>query len=220
MFAGCRCPRCPDDRVLRSSKVEGKEVLSCRRCGGVFVGLELALRLLAVLEADVPPLQEDDPHVACPVCRAAMRCALPSGVAVQVEVCRRHGVWFQDQDLVIVTRAVAEALGKPVPQVVASLDAPATPSRAASPAVASSPKDGVKAPDQAWSPTPTRSGGSRIARTPQPMTLGERAGHTALDVVGTGVGVVADVADVALGVVSLPVELSLAIVGGLGELFD
>lgn len=219
MFAGCRCPHCPDARVLKSSKVEGKAVLSCRKCGGVFVGLELALRLLAVLQADVPPLEEDDPHMACPVCRTAMRRVLPSGVEAQAEVCRRHGAWFQDTDLVLVTRAVAKVLGKPVPDVVASLDVPNRVSRpspsAASPGAA--PSGGASLPP--WNPSPTGSGG--YARgTPQPMGVGERAAHTALDIVDTGVRVVGDVADVAVGVVSLPFELSLAIVGGLGELFD
>lgn len=194
-------------------------MLSCRKCGGVFVGLELALRLLAVLKADVPPLDEDDPHVACPVCKAAMRCALPSGVEVRVEVCRRHGVWFQDEDLVIVTRAVAKALGKPVPEVVASLDAPAGASRAAGPssnAPASEPAPG-SAPAPGWSPAPT---GGHVPQAPQRMTVGERAGHTALDAVETGVDIVGDAAGVAIGIVALPVDLSLAIVGGLGELFD
>lgn len=217
MFAGCRCPHCPDARVLKSSKVEGKAVLSCRRCGGVFVGLELALRLLAVLQADVPPLEEDDPHTACPVCRAAMRRVLPSGVEARAEVCRRHGAWFQDTDLVLVTRAVAEVLGKPVPAVVASLDVPsrvARPSPASSSAASST---GTSLPP--WNPSPTGSGGY-VRGTPQPMGVGERAAHTALDVVDTGVGIVADVADVAVGVVSLPFELSMAIVGGLGDLFD
>jgi len=197
-------------------------VLSCRKCGGVFVGLELALRLLAVLKADVPPLDEDDPHVACPVCRAAMRSALPSGVEVRVEVCRRHGVWFQDQDLVIVTRAVAKALGKPVPEVVASLDAPAAASPTAAPNLGAPATTPALEPNSGagtapvWSPTP----GGHVPAAPQRMTVGEHAGHTALDVVDTGVGVVGDVADVAIGIVALPVELSLAIVGGLGDLFD
>ena len=195
-------------------------MLACRTCGGVFVGIELALRLLAVLKADVPPRVEGAPSVACPVCRAAMRCALPAGVEARVEVCRRHGVWFQDQDLVLVTRAVAKELGKPVPEVVASLDVPArNPQRGRPPAQPSlATSQTAPSPGAMWSYAPIAPGG--VPSSNYRMSVGERAGHTALDVVDTGVGIVGDVADVAIGVVSLPVELSLAIVGGLGSLFD
>jgi len=206
-------------------------VLACRGCGGVFVGVELGLRLLAVLRADVPPLDEDDPHVSCPVCRAAMRSALPQGVDVRVEVCRHHGVWFIDDDLVIVTRAVAKALGKPVPEVVASLDAQRVAPR---PAESSTPPAQDASPTSARTSSPTTPEHSGPRRPASGTTFGEgvlgrsasrptahqgvlaHATETTLDVVDVGVSAVGT----AVEIVALPVELSLAIVGGLGELFD
>lgn len=219
MFAGCRCPRCPDDRTLNATKIEGRDVLSCRRCGGVLVGIELGLRLLAVLRADVLPQQTDAPQAACPVCRAAMRTSLANGIQVRVEICRRHGVWFDDEDLLLVARAVAAALGKPVPQAVASLD-DARSARAtvdAEPSPAEVRATGHAPPPAAWTPVPTSAGErSRAPVLPVEEGVLEHAGHTALDVVDLGVGAVGTAVDI----VALPVELSLAIVEGIGSLFD
>ncbi len=143
-----------------------------------------------------------------------MRCALPGGVEVRVEVCRRHGVWFDEDDLVIVARAVAKALGKPVPEAVESLArAHGSPGSATT---ASSPS----APEPAWNPRPTGSGDERSANLPRSMSVTERAGHTAIEAVGVGVDVVGEVASAAVGVVTAPVRLSLAVVEGLVELFD
>lgn len=42
---------------------------------------------------------------------------------IEVETCKVHGVWFDAGDLAPLVHAVALALGKPVPSVIATLDA-------------------------------------------------------------------------------------------------
>lgn len=228
MFAGCRCPREPE-RVLKRSQSEGRDVLACRRCNGVFVDAELGLRLVAVLNAGVPPHDEDIQHLACPVCRQDMRRAVPQGVAVAVEVCPKHGVWFDDGDLSLVARAAAKALGKPVPLAIEALDAArgslAGPTAATEPA----PSHRQPAPAAGWTSFERVPQARQAA--PQPMpAMGRSQPDIAGRVAGTAVdaaeavldvaGVVTDAADTAIACVALPVELTLAAVRGVGSLFD
>ena len=199
MFAGCRCPREPD-RVLQATKIDGRDVLGCRRCGGVFVDATLGLRLLAVLDPDVPPHDEDSTHPPCPVCRADMKRVRPAKVGVDVDVCHRHGVWLDASDLALVLRAAAKALGKPVPSAIETLDR----ERAEAVATAITPT-----PADDWStlqtgheaPTPNKP-------PPRPSSYSRGSAY--------GYGPV----DLAIGIVALPIEVSLLAVGALGSLFD
>lgn len=217
MFAGCRCPRDPE-RTLRASKVDGRDVLSCKRCGGVFVDAALGLRLLAVLEPDVPEHDEERPHPQCPVCRTAMKRAVPRIGGIEVDVCHRHGVWLDGSDLSVVAHAAAAKLGRPVPAAVQALDAhdgrgatsPAQ-SQPQSQSQSQSPSTGddwtslrTHAPKTGSTPA-TRSTPS----APSPDTIGGRIVHTSLDVIDTAVMAVA-----------IPLELTLEVVGALGDLMD
>ena len=96
MFAGCRCPRCADS-VLVVRTLEDRKVLACKTCAGAFVGAELGLRLLAVLNPDVPPVRDGIPSPSCPVCRKDMRRVVAG--PIEVETCKTHGVWFDAGDL-------------------------------------------------------------------------------------------------------------------------
>lgn len=142
VFAGCRCPRCPDATLVKA-EVDGRKVLACRHCAGAFVGADLGLRLLAILRPDVPPPRHNMPSPACPVCRQGMRRVLTPDT--EVETCKTHGVWFDAGDLPNVVRAVATALGRPVPEALGQLQrqttAPPPPSDPApqQPATAPSP---------------------------------------------------------------------------------
>ena len=128
MFAGCRCPRCADS-VLVVRTLEDRKVLACKTCAGAFVGAELGLRLLAVLNPDVPPVRDGIPSPSCPVCRKDMRRVVAG--PIEVETCKTHGVWFDAGDLPQLVRAVAKALGKEVPSALEALERPpeATPNR-------------------------------------------------------------------------------------------
>lgn len=127
MFAGCRCPHCPD-AVLESHEVEGRKVLACPACAGAFVGAKRGLRILAVLEADVG---DPVPSRLCPVCRCAMKSVVAA--EVEVEVCKTHGMWCDAGELPKLVRAVATAVRKPVPTRFAAPTAPAQPEPATAP---------------------------------------------------------------------------------------
>jgi len=105
-------------------------VLACSTCGGAFVGAKTGLRLLAVLEAEV-----GEPNAArsCPVCRRAMRTV--TAAQVEVEVCKAHGLWCDAGELPRLVRAVADAVGKPVPAQVAEAPADPPPEAAKTPEV-------------------------------------------------------------------------------------
>lgn len=124
MFAGCRCPRCVDS-VLVVRTLEDRKVLACKTCAGVFVSAELGLRLLAVLEPDVPPVRDGLPSPACPVCRQGMRRVVAG--PIEVEACKTHGVWFDAGDLPKLVRAAAKALGKEVPSALDAIEQPPEP---------------------------------------------------------------------------------------------
>jgi len=162
------------------------------------VDATLGLRLLAVLDPDVPPHDEQSVHPPCPVCRADMKRARPAKVSVDVDVCHRHGVWLDAADLALVLRAAAKALGKPVPSTIETLER----ERAKAAAVAT-------APDDDWSslqtnhqpPTP-----NKPPPTPSTYSRGSAYGYGPMDV--------------ALGLVALPIEVSLVAVEAIGSLFD
>lgn len=223
MYAGCRCPRCAD-AVLEGRTIEGCDVLACRRCGGAFVGAGVGLRLLAVLEPDVPPHDQEIPRSPCPVCRQSMKLVLATKAHVDVDTCAKHGVWFDAGDLLPVMRAVAQALGKSVPTVAGSLEAHASTSRP--------PSDGPGAPPSPSTPrfNPTPTGSVLGSGSPPRSTTGPvRSAATAVGDVATGVddvtgGVISstartvgDVAEVAVDIVALPFELTFLAVGGLFE---
>lgn len=106
--------------VVRS--LEDRKVLACKTCAGAFVGAELGLRLLAVLNPDVPPARDGIPSPSCPVCRTGMRRVVAG--PIEVETCKTHGVWFDAGDLPQLVRAASKALGKEVPSALDALERP------------------------------------------------------------------------------------------------
>lgn len=209
VFAGCRCPRC-DDVVLTGKELERAEVLACRRCGGGFVSAAVGLRLLAMLQPEVAPVDEDAPRAACPVCRKPMKLVI-TGAAAAMDTCAQHGVWFDAGDLPIVVRAVAKALGKPVPDVVGQLEAHA----------------GQRRPEVDQGPSAPASGSASV--TPSPplnVVASGAAGRTsprssaATDAAFGVVDTVGDVVGTAATVVAFPFQLTLATVELLTEIVD
>ncbi len=154
MFAGCRCPRCADS-ILVVREVEGRKVLACRTCAGAFVGAKLGLRLLAVLNPDVPPPRHGIPSPACPVCRTDLRRVLAADL--EVETCKTHGVWFDAGDLPQLVRAVSKALGKEVPSALETLEETGQREAPTSPPAVPPPTDAHAQPyDPSRKPDPVR----------------------------------------------------------------
>ncbi len=104
------CPRC-GDVDLSSRAVADARIDECARCRGVFVSSGLMPRFLdaldlggAVLDAFPPGQPVAHPggpmYVKCPRCRIVMnRRLFATGSRVIVDVCRPHGIWFDDAEL-------------------------------------------------------------------------------------------------------------------------
>lgn len=202
MFAGCRCPRC-DDTTLKSKALESCDILACRRCSGGFVSANVGLRLLAVLKPDVAAVDEDAPRAPCPVCRKPMKLVTTGEAHAEMDTCAQHGVWFDSGDLSAVVRAVANALGKPVPEVVGTLDAHTARRSLDTPPPAGSSNAGAQEPN---------TGPSRPVQH-RPLSPMASAAFGAVGTVGNAV-------DTAVSIVAFPFQLTLATVELLTELVD
>ena len=91
----------------------------CGSCGGLWVGNELARRLLSQLEPEAialadlaseharpfPPVAKQP---ACPVCQTAMRRITVAGTNVEIDLCDTHGTWFDREELQVVARFFEE----------------------------------------------------------------------------------------------------------------
>ncbi len=114
------CPTCGDEHQLNSRRLghEKLSVLECSLCAGLWLGndvfalLENRAKSEAVLDLEtassrVPnagaaePLQQKGPlYRACPVCGKLMnRRNYGRRSGVVIDVCREHGVWFDDSEL-------------------------------------------------------------------------------------------------------------------------
>ena len=108
------CPRCAIGLVTRA--IADVRVDECPRCAGVFVpaslmprltdALDLANEVIAAFpEGEVVDFPAGRMYVKCPRCHNVMnRQLFAPGARVIVDVCRGHGVWFDDAEL----RAVAD----------------------------------------------------------------------------------------------------------------
>lgn len=114
--SGEPCPVCPPGRLLSSRRVgrEAATALECGACGGLFFGHE-AFRLIAdraqgeqvpAAEHRVAPPAKAKPAQGGPLYRPCPRCGgrmnrqnygRSSGVVV--DICRRHGVWLDADEL-------------------------------------------------------------------------------------------------------------------------
>jgi Zn-finger nucleic acid-binding protein len=124
------CPRCADvdlaPRALADARIE-----ECLRCAGVFVPAALMPRFLDALDLGGAVLEEfpkgqpvahpgGPMYVKCPRCQVVMnRRLFATGAKVVVDVCKAHGIWFDDAEL----HAVAAFAAGGGMERAASLDA-------------------------------------------------------------------------------------------------
>jgi Zn-finger nucleic acid-binding protein len=107
------CPRCNIGLVRRM--VGDAHVEECRLCAGIFVAIELIPRVVDALDlggevmVGFPPtapaaVPGTIAYRKCPRCSNLMnRKLFATGAKVIVDICRQHGIWFDDAEL----RAVA-----------------------------------------------------------------------------------------------------------------
>ena len=113
--AALQCPRCQGP--LGARRYAELALDECDRCGGIFVSPEAMNRI--VTDRDLPTglkvelparpaVRETDVHyIHCPVCSSLMnRSAFGRISGVVVDVCRKHGVWFDGGELSEVVRFV------------------------------------------------------------------------------------------------------------------
>lgn len=107
------CPRCAAPLEVAEGDARTHE---CPRCGGIFVSREALAEILCRAEiggalAPPPPrapsMLDEVRYVPCPLCHASMNRANFGKVSgVIVDVCAKHGTWFDAGEL---TRVVAFA---------------------------------------------------------------------------------------------------------------
>lgn len=106
------CPRC--QRGLAPRQVADVTIDECPRCGGVFVpgsliprfldGLDLGGEVMATFPPGTPANDERMQYVKCPKCGVLMnRKLFAKRAKVILDVCRKHGMWFDEYEL----RAIA-----------------------------------------------------------------------------------------------------------------
>ncbi|WP_394845074.1 zf-TFIIB domain-containing protein [Pendulispora brunnea] len=112
------CPHCPNRPLFEGARGTVK-LHGCGVCGGLWIGNELAARLLQQVEPDALALAEQasrhgipfPPLVArpgCPVCGVALRRITVHGTSTELDLCDAHGTWFDRDELQSVARFFEE----------------------------------------------------------------------------------------------------------------
>lgn len=107
---GVSCPRCEDELV--GVRVGEDFVGECLRCTGLFVAHEVLERITRRTEeragirlrpaAPAANVPETRPYLECPRCSAHMgRKQFGARSGIVVDVCARHGVWFDRDELAL-----------------------------------------------------------------------------------------------------------------------
>jgi Zn-finger nucleic acid-binding protein len=121
-----RCPRCRED--ARRTTIGDTELCECGRCGGLWLEAETFQRLcadrerqaavLAVLASTAAPAQAARPHrgpaadpvryLPCLECGKVMnRLNFARSSGIVLDVCKHHGVWFDEHELRRVVEFIA-----------------------------------------------------------------------------------------------------------------
>ncbi|HTQ37974.1 MAG TPA: zinc ribbon domain-containing protein [Pirellulales bacterium] len=113
------CPACGEGHVLSSRALGDVSTMECQRCGGLWLshasfqqlteqaaqqGLNIDPRLTPTTarapHADAPPPDGDLYYRHCPTCQQLMiRQNYGHGSSVIIDICGRHGVWLDADDL-------------------------------------------------------------------------------------------------------------------------
>jgi len=118
------CPNCGSSRRLNSRTIDGDELYECQACAGIWIGMETfrhlvrragddgqhAARRISPPVAAPPGAEISDPrghrhYVPCPVCQALMA-RQSFGFGVIVDLCKRHGIWFEADKLTFILDSV------------------------------------------------------------------------------------------------------------------
>lgn len=113
-----QCPRCTGQRLDAFLGVDG-QIFDCASCGGQFVALEVLQAMVRRHESSAPgahpgyrarnPMSEPIKYVHCPICGDLMlRKNFGKTSGVVVDVCAKHGTWFDVGELAHVLSFVCD----------------------------------------------------------------------------------------------------------------
>jgi len=105
------CPRCQHPLVHGSH--EGWTAWGCRNCGGIWLDIATARSLVAPLTDLGISTDPNAAKLLCPVCGQVMGPRFSPTAGVEIDECPAHGAWFDHQELVRVSQAVAQLRGAP-----------------------------------------------------------------------------------------------------------
>ncbi len=95
-----QCPRCG------TTLIDARSARGCESCGGLWIGIgdvqEMMQRMRVPLEPLKIPFHQvaREPLLPCPTCKRPMEAH--ELYAVPVDVCPKHGIWFDAQELAAV----------------------------------------------------------------------------------------------------------------------
>ncbi len=115
---GSACPRCKNSELDAFANQDGT-IFDCGRCGGQFVAgevLHAMIRRHQSVEVEMPrrlraanPIKESVTYIPCPFCRDLMlRRNFGKVSGIVVDVCAKHGTWFDVGELSHVLSFVSE----------------------------------------------------------------------------------------------------------------
>lgn len=129
------CPRCATHSSSPPPLYAGSAsqiiLHACGACGGVFLGSKCAAQLASSLPTDALQLasQVSDAAryradtavaLACPVCRESMQRSPIARAGVEIDLCPKHGTWYDRDELARVAGAIrSSAWGLPASAGVA-----------------------------------------------------------------------------------------------------
>jgi Zn-finger nucleic acid-binding protein len=104
-----RCPRC-GHQPLEPRDVGSTRLQACLGCGGVWLDNDSAAALIESLDPEVRELASratlnarvpvaTDAALTCPVCEGAMELRRFTTAKVRLDICQKHGTWFDRFEL-------------------------------------------------------------------------------------------------------------------------
>jgi len=101
-----QCPRCG------TGLLDARAARGCETCGGLWIGVGDVQEMMQKMRVPLEPMQVPFERVVreqlpCPACRTPMETHDLYGVPI--DLCPKHGIWFDAQELAAVLFAAARA---------------------------------------------------------------------------------------------------------------
>jgi len=99
-----QCPRCGTELI------DARAARGCATCGGLWIGVGDVQEMMQQMQSPPEPMQvplerTSRKQLPCPSCKEAME--THDLYAVPIDLCPKHGIWFDAQELAMVLFASA-----------------------------------------------------------------------------------------------------------------